>query len=272
VLWVALAMNGGMFLTEWVAGLAAGSASLQADALDFLSDAANYGISLSVVGLVLAWRARAALVKGVSMGLLGLWVAGNTLWHVVMGTLPQMVVVGLVALLANGLVALMLSRYRAGDSNMRSVWICSRNDAVGNVAVVLAALGVFGTGSGGPDIIVAAAMASLSLWGACQIIRQSIRELHQAQRAAVPAEPCWYPLAGRARKKDRPAPLGLCPAPRVRGRFRALPPAARSPPPPYDPIPSAGAQPRTITVGPDGNLWFTEDYANKVGCLAPLHH
>src|SRR5438105_14629828 len=89
VLWVALAINGGMFLTEWVAGLAAGSASLQADALDFLSDAANYGISLSVVELALAWRARAALVKGVSMGLLGLWVAGNTLWHAVMGTLPQ---------------------------------------------------------------------------------------------------------------------------------------------------------------------------------------
>ena len=162
VLWVALVLNGGMFLTEIVAGLAAGSAALQADAVDFLSDAANYGISLFVLGLVLVWRARAALVKGVSMGLLGLWVAGNTLWHAVMGTLPAaevMGVVGVLALLVNGGVAFLLYRYRGGDSNMRSVWICSRNDALGNVAVMLAALGVFGTGTGWPDIIVASVMA-----------------------------------------------------------------------------------------------------------------
>ncbi len=191
VLWVALVLNCGMFLTELVAGLAAGSASLQADALDFLSDAANYGISLSVVGLALAWRAKAALVKGVSMGLLGLWVAGNTLWHAVMGTLPQagvMGVVGVVALLANGLVALMLYRYRGGDSNMHSVWICSRNDAVGNVAVMLAALGVFGTGTGWPDIVVASVMAALSLWGAGQIIRHAAGELRESRIAAVLAE------------------------------------------------------------------------------------
>jgi Co/Zn/Cd efflux system component len=132
VLGVALVLNGGMFLTEIVAGLAAGSAALQADAVDFLSDAANSGISLSVLGLVLVWRARAALVKGVSMGLLGLWVAGNTLWHAVMGTLPAaevMGVVGVLALRVNGGVAFMLYRYRGGDSNMRSVWICARNDA-----------------------------------------------------------------------------------------------------------------------------------------------
>ncbi|MGH6847667.1 MAG: cation transporter [Methylocella sp.] len=188
---MALVLNCGMFLTELVAGLAAGSASLQADALDFLSDAANYGISLSVVGLALAWRAKAALVKGVSMGLLGLWVAGNTLWHAVMGTLPQagvMGVVGVVALLANGLVALMLYRYRGGDSNMHSVWICSRNDAVGNVAVMLAALGVFGTGTGWPDIVVASVMAALSLWGAGQIIRHAAGELRESRIAAVLAE------------------------------------------------------------------------------------
>ena len=96
VLWVALVLNGSMFLTEIVAGLAAGSAALQADAVDFLSDAANYGISLFVLGLVLVWRARAALVKGVSMSLLGLWVAGNALWHAVMGTLPAAEVMGVV--------------------------------------------------------------------------------------------------------------------------------------------------------------------------------
>jgi Co/Zn/Cd efflux system component len=191
VLWVALAINGGMFLAELAAGLAAGSASLQADALDFLSDAANYGISLSVVGLALAWRARAAMVKGLSMGLLGLWVAGNTIWHAIHGTLPAadvMGLVGVVALLANGGVALMLYRYRGGDSNMRSVWICSRNDALGNIAVVLAALGVFGTGTGWPDIIVAAVMASLSLWGAAQIVSQASKELQGGQRAVAPAE------------------------------------------------------------------------------------
>jgi Co/Zn/Cd efflux system component len=165
VLWVALVLNGSMFLTEIVAGLAAGSAALQADAVDFLSEAANYGISLFVLGLVLVWRARAALVKGVSMSLLGLWVAGNTLWHAVIGTLPAaevMGVVGVLALLVNGGVAFLLFRYRGGESNMRSVWICSRNDALGNVAVMLAALGVFGTGTGWPDIIVASVMAVLS--------------------------------------------------------------------------------------------------------------
>jgi Co/Zn/Cd efflux system component len=193
ILWVALVINGGMFLTELVAGLAAGSASLQADALDFLSDAANYSISLSVVGLALAWRSKAALVKGVSMGVLGLWVAGDTIWHAFTGTMPEapvMGALGLAALLANGGVALLLYRYRQGDSNMRSVWICSRNDAIGNVAVMLAALGVFGTGTGWPDIAVAAVMAGLSLWGASQIINQARSELRSqpGMLAAVAAE------------------------------------------------------------------------------------
>lgn len=193
ILWVALVINGGMFLTELVAGLAAGSAALQADALDFLSDAANYGISLSVVGLALAWRSKAALVKGGSMGVLGLWVAGNTIWHAFTGTLPEahvMGAIGLAALIANGGVALLLYRYRTGDSNMRSVWICSRNDAIGNVAVMLAALGVFGTGTGWPDIAVAAVMAGLSLWGASQIINQARSELRSqsGMLSAVAAE------------------------------------------------------------------------------------
>ncbi len=183
VLWLAFGINAAMFLAELVAGLAAGSASLQADSLDFLSDAANYAISLSVAGLALFWRARAALVKGASMGLLGLWVAGNTVWHALTGTLPEaqiMGAVGMLALLANGGVALMLYKYRGGDSNMRSVWICSRNDAIGNVAVLLAAGGVFGTGQGWPDITVAAIMATLSLWGAVQIIHHALKEINGA--------------------------------------------------------------------------------------------
>ncbi len=185
VLWVALAVNASMFLIELLAGLAAGSASLQADALDFLSDAANYVISLSVLGLALQWRARAALIKGVSMGALGLWVAGSTIWHAMAGTVPEAYVMGAVgtlALLANFGVAVLLYRYRGGDSNMRSVWICSRNDAAGNVAVILAALGVFGTGTGWPDIIVAAIMASLAVWGAGQVIRQASAELRHIDR------------------------------------------------------------------------------------------
>ena len=189
-LWIALAVNAGMFLAEIVAGVAAGSASLQADALDFLGDAANYAISLTVAGMVLTWRARAALLKGASLGVLGLWVLASSAWHAYAGTLPQaevMGVIGLLALLANAGVALMLYRYRTGDANMRSVWICSRNDAIGNVAVLLAAAGVFGTGTGWPDVIVAAIMAALGISGGWQIVRQASRELRRAPAIVAPA-------------------------------------------------------------------------------------
>ena len=191
VLWIALAINAGMFLMELVAGLAAGSVSLQADALDFLADAANYGISLSVLGLALVWRARAALAKGISMGVLGLFIAGSTAWHAVMATVPEarvMGIVGTLALLSNLGVALLLYRYREGDANMRSVWICSRNDAIGNVAVLLAAVGVFGTGTGWPDIVVAAIMATLAIWGSAQVIRQALGELREEPGLLMPAE------------------------------------------------------------------------------------
>jgi Co/Zn/Cd efflux system component len=183
-LWVALAVNAIMFATEVIAGIAAGSASLQADALDFLGDAANYAVSLGVAGMGLAWRARAAIVKGVSLTALGLWVAGTTALHAWLGTLPHaevMGVVGLLALISNGTVALMLYRYRAGDANMRSVWICSRNDALGNLAVLLAAAGVFGTGTGWPDIVVAAIMSALALWGGWRIIRHALSDLSIGQ-------------------------------------------------------------------------------------------
>jgi Co/Zn/Cd efflux system component len=180
VLWIALFINTGMFLAEMAAGLAAGSSSLQADALDFLGDAANYAISLGVAGLALAWRARAALLKGASLGLLGLWVLASTAWHAWAGTLPSaeaMTVVAVIALLANGGVALMLYRFRGGDANMRSVWICSRNDAIGNVAVLLAAAGVFGSGQGWPDAAVALIMATLSVSGGWRIVRHAQAEL-----------------------------------------------------------------------------------------------
>jgi Co/Zn/Cd efflux system component len=186
-LWIALAVNAGMFLAEIVAGVAAGSASLQADALDFLGDAANYAISLGVAGMALAWRARAALLKGASLGLLGLWVLASTGLHAYAGTLPEaevMGVVGLLALVAHAGVALMLYRYRGGDANMRSVWICSRNDAVGNVAVLLAAAGVFGTGTGWPDLVVASIMAALGISGGWQIVRQASAELRSGNERA----------------------------------------------------------------------------------------
>jgi len=187
-LWIALGINAGFFLTEIVAGAAAGSAALQADALDFFGDAANYAISLGVVGLMLAWRARAALIKGGTMIAFALWVLGNTAWHAIHGTLPQAAVmgaVGVTALIANGGVALMLYRFRSGDANMRSVWICSRNDAIGNLAVLFAALGVFGTGTGWPDATVAAIMGGLGLLGGWQIVRQARGELRHVRIAPV---------------------------------------------------------------------------------------
>ena len=180
VLWAALAINSSLFLVEIVAGFAARSVSLQADALDFLADSANYAISLFVLGMALRTRARAAFVKGVSMGAFGIWVLGSTVCHALYGTLPQaetMGVVGLAALVANGATFAILWTYRTGDSNMRSVWLCSRNDVIGNLAVLLAAVGVFGTGTGWPDVLVAAVMAGLALQGAWQIVRGALSEI-----------------------------------------------------------------------------------------------
>jgi Co/Zn/Cd efflux system component len=189
VLWAVLAINAVMFLVEIGAGLAAGSASLQADALDFFGDAANYAISLIVVGMTLRYRATAALAKGATMGVFGFWIVGTVVWHLVHGTLPSafaMGAVGFAALAANCTSFGLLWAYRGGDANMRSAWICTRNDVLGNLAVLIAALGVFGTGTGWPDIIVAAIMAALALQGAAIVVRQSLTELRQP--VAVPAE------------------------------------------------------------------------------------
>lgn len=187
VLWIALIVNAVMFAIEVVAGVAAESVSLQADALDFFGDAANYGLSLSVLGLGLAWRARAALVKGISMGLFGLWVivaAAMNVFGDVLPDAPTMGLIGLLALAANVGVALLLYRYREGDANMRSVWLCTRNDAIGNVAVMMAALGVFGTGTLWPDVAVAAVMATLALNASYQTIGSALGELRQPREHA----------------------------------------------------------------------------------------
>ncbi|ASK89671.1 cation transporter [Sphingorhabdus sp. SMR4y] len=173
ILWIALILNAAMFFVEMGAGVQADSRALQADALDFFGDAANYAISLGVAGMALAWRSRAALFKGVTILLFGLWVLGSAIWALFNGTTPvaeTMGIVGTLALLVNVGVALMLFRYRTGDANMRSVWICSRNDAISNVAVLAAAVGVAGTGSAWPDLGVAGIMAGLAITGGIQII------------------------------------------------------------------------------------------------------
>ncbi|OYX44946.1 MAG: cation transporter [Alphaproteobacteria bacterium 32-64-14] len=180
-LWIALVVNATMFAAEIAAGFAASSSALQADALDFFADAANYAISLTVAGMGLAIRSRTALFKGATLILLGAWVIGSAGWRAAAGgATPEadvMGVVGFVALLANAGVALMLFRFRRGDADMRSVWICSRNDAIGNVAVMLAALGVFGTGTLWPDVIVAGIMAALSITGGWAIVRHALSDI-----------------------------------------------------------------------------------------------
>lgn len=180
ILWIALGLNAIMFGVEIVAGIAADSRALQADALDFLGDAANYAISLGVAGMAIVWRARAALVKAATMLVFGLWVLGSAIWGFFVGASPDpgtMGAIGSLALAVNLAVAAMLFRYRSGDANMRSVWICSRNDAIGNIAVLAAAIGVFGTGRAWPDLVVASIMAGLAVWGSAEVFKQARGEL-----------------------------------------------------------------------------------------------
>jgi Co/Zn/Cd efflux system component len=178
-LWMVIALNAVMFVVEMSAGHAAKSQALQADALDFLGDALTYGISLAVIGASVRVRATAALAKGISLLTMGLWVFGSTLWRVIYVQTPEaqiMGVVGMLALAANLASVGLLLRYKDGDANVRSVWLCSRNDAIGNVAVMVAAAAVWGTASGWPDLVVATIMAGLFLSSAYQIIRQALDE------------------------------------------------------------------------------------------------
>lgn len=179
-LWLVIAVNAGMFLGEMAAGALAGSQALKADALDFLGDSLTYGMSLAVIGAAVSVRAWAALAKALSLTLMGLWVFGSTAYHVLVLGVPKaeiMGAVGLLALAANVASVLVLARYKDGDANVRSVWLCSRNDAIGNVAVMLAAAGVWAAASRWPDLAVAGIMAGLFLWSSAQILRQSVREL-----------------------------------------------------------------------------------------------
>lgn len=185
VLWSALLINAAMFVIELVASTHAGSAALLADSMDFLGDASNYAVSLFILGMGAVWRARAACAKGVAMGTFGVLVLARALWTGIDGHLPAAETMGIVSILAfaaNGLVAILLYAFRNGDANMRSVWLCTRNDMIGNLAVLLAALGVFGTGAAWPDIAVAAIMALMGLAAARDIVGRARQEL-----AALPA-------------------------------------------------------------------------------------
>lgn len=178
-LWAVILLNAGMFLIEMTAGHLAKSQALQADALDFFGDALTYGLSLAVIGSSVQIRSMAALIKGISLLCMGLWVFGSTIYRVFYLDVPQAEImggIGLLALLTNVASVLLLVRYKDGDANVRSVWLCSRNDAIGNIAVMLAAVGVWGTTTGWPDIIVAGIMAGLFLLSATQIITQALSE------------------------------------------------------------------------------------------------
>lgn len=192
VLWAALLINFAMFGVELASSLAAGSVSLLADSADFLGDAANYAVSLFVLGMAMVWRSRAAYAKGLVMGAFGVLVLVRALWFGLGEQVPHaqtMGVVSILALAANGAVAAMLYAFRNGDANMRSVWLCTRNDMIGNLAVMLAALGVFGTQAGWPDIVVASIMACLGLSAARDIVRQARAELREQAGARLMVRP-----------------------------------------------------------------------------------
>lgn len=185
VLWIALLLNATMFVVEILSGWQAGSVSLLADAVDFFGDAVSYGLSLAVLSLAMVWRSRTALAKGVTMGAYGVFILVQAALSAAHGTVPEartMGVIGAVALAVNVFVAVLLYAYRSGDANMRSVWLCTRNDAIGNLAVLLAALGVFGTGTGLPDLLVAAVMGCLALLASRSVIAHAVRELRVSDR------------------------------------------------------------------------------------------
>ncbi|MER8504440.1 cation transporter [Mesorhizobium sp. M0208] len=193
VLWTVIAINAAMFLTEMTAGSLAGSQALKADALDFLADTLTYGLSLAVIGASLRTRATAALLKGLSLSLMALWVSGSTVYQTLILGVPSaevMGIIGFLALAANLASVGFLMPYKDGDANVRSVWLCSRNDAIGNMVVMAAALGVWSTSSAWPDLAVAALMAGIFLTSSVQILRQAWSEYREAapDRTTVPAE------------------------------------------------------------------------------------
>lgn len=181
-------VNVTMFVVELVASWSSGSVSLLADSIDFFGDAGNYALSLAVLGMAISTRSKVALFKAACMGAFGIFVLAKAAWNLKVGTPPEaftMGAIGLGAFVANGAVAWMLYRFRTGDANMRAVWICSRNDALGNLAVMFAALGVFGTGSAWPDLLVASVMGGLALSGAWAVVAHARRDLTAARASTA---------------------------------------------------------------------------------------
>lgn len=182
VLWIALLLNAAMFFIEVISGIKASSTSLLADSLDFLSDAVSYGTSIFVLDLALPMRAKAAMFNALSMILYGIFILGKALYGFFFQVMPNHQTMGIVAilgLLVNVFVALLLYRYRSGDSNRRSIWLCSGYDAFGNIAVMLAAAGVSITHTVYPDLLAAVLIASFSIWGALQVRAHAQRDMSQ---------------------------------------------------------------------------------------------
>jgi Co/Zn/Cd efflux system component len=180
VLWIALAANVAMFLVEFAASIFSGSSALAADAADFLGDSANYALSLGAIALGGAWISRVALLKGLAMSCYGVAVLAYAAWRAWLGVAPEPVmmgVVGFLALAVNFGVAALLYRFREGDANMRSVWLCTRNDVIANFLVLVAAAGVYGTGTVWPDVGVAAVLAVLGLSSGRIVMLQARAEL-----------------------------------------------------------------------------------------------
>ncbi len=180
VLWAVLAINAAMFAVEFVASWISGSTALLADALDFFADSATYGLTLWVLARSRRWKAAAALVKGAGIGAFGVWVVAVALWRALDPATPDGVIMGgvsVLALIANLSAAALLFWHRGDDLNMRSVWLCSRNDVIANLAVLAAAGGVLATATAWPDLIVGGVIASLQLSAAWSIVSQAMREL-----------------------------------------------------------------------------------------------
>jgi Co/Zn/Cd efflux system component len=193
ILWLVIAINALMFFIETGAGVVSNSMALRADALDFLGDSLTYGITLMAIGRPLRWRASAAMFKGVTLVFMGLWVLGSTLYRIFVLGVPNEFIMGSVALLAfsaNLISVLLLLKYRDGDANVRSVWLCSRNDAIGNLAVMVAAGLVFVSKSDWPDLLVAFLMSMLFLHSASLIIRQARQEFNHKHEIDPGREAC----------------------------------------------------------------------------------
>jgi cation diffusion facilitator family transporter len=184
ILWIALIVNLSMFILEIAGSAKSGSTSLLADAVDFFGDAANYGLSLAVFALSPLWNSRIAVIKGASMGLYGVFVFVQTIVMMMYGSVPEAETMGFIAVLAllsNVTVAALLFKYREGNANMRAVWLCSRNDALGNIAVMAAAVGVYTFNSRWPDLAVALFMSVLGLSASLHVLKAARKELISAE-------------------------------------------------------------------------------------------